>query len=86
MEKRVAIVGIIVEDLNQSKAINTLLHEHADYILGRMGLPYPAQGLSIMTIIIEAPSDVISTLSGKLGMLKGVNVKVQYHQTTGIEE
>lgn len=78
METRIALVGIIVEDLQASDALNKILHEFANYIVGRMGVPYPKKGVSIISVIIDAPSDVISSLSGKLGMIEGLNVKVQY--------
>lgn len=78
METRIALIGIIVEDLKASDALNRTLHDFAPYIVGRMGVPYPKKEVSIISVIIDAPSDVISSLSGKLGMIKGLNVKVQY--------
>lgn len=78
METRIALVGIIVEDLNVSEQLNSTLHEYAPYIVGRMGVPYPNKGVSIISVIMDAPNDVISSLSGKLGMINGLNVKVQY--------
>lgn len=78
METRIALIGIIVEDLKASDALNKTLHDFAPYIVGRMGVPYPKKEVSIISVIIDAPADVISSLSGKLGMIKGLNVKVQY--------
>lgn len=78
METRIALVGIIVEDLQASDALNKILHDFAKYIIGRMGVPYPKKEVCIISVIMDAPSDVISSLSGKLGMIKGLNVKVQY--------
>ena len=78
METRIALIGIIVEDLKASDALNRTLHHFAPYIVGRMGVPYPKKEVSIISVIIDAPADVISSLSGKLGMVKGLNVKVQY--------
>ena len=77
METRIALIGIIVEDLKASDALNRTLHDFAPYIVGRMGVPYPKKEVSIISVIIDAPADVISSLSGKLGMKKGLNVKVQ---------
>lgn len=78
MESRVAVIGIIVENQESAKAINELLHEYAQYIIGRMGVPYRERHVSVMSIIIDAPQDKISALSGKLGMLPNVTSKALY--------
>ncbi|MCD7825062.1 MAG: iron-only hydrogenase system regulator [Clostridiaceae bacterium] len=78
MEKRIAILGIIVEDLESAKDVNELLHEYRDYIVGRMGMPYRERKVSVISIVLDAPNNVISALSGKLGMLSGVSAKAVY--------
>jgi putative iron-only hydrogenase system regulator len=78
METRVALIGIIVEDLEAAEKLNGLLHEYGQYIIGRMGLPYREKNISIISVVINAEADIISTLAGKLGMIKGVNVKTIY--------
>lgn len=78
MEKRVAIIGIIVENPEQSEKINTILHSFSDYIIGRMGIPYREKNINIISIAIDAPEDVTSALSGKLGKLSGVSAKTAY--------
>ena len=78
METRIALIGIIVEDLNSTDKINEILHEYNDYIVGRMGLPYRSRGVAIISFVIDAPNDVISAVSGQLGRIKGVSSKVQY--------
>ncbi len=78
METRVALIGIIVENPESVEQINTLLHEFSSYIIGRMGVPYRDKGISIISIVIDAPMNKISSLSGKLGMLDGVNTKTIY--------
>ena len=83
METRVAVISIIVEKGEQVETINALLHECAEFIIGRMGIPYRRRGVSIISIAIDAPQDVISTLSGKIGKLSGVSVKTAYSQVTG---
>lgn len=75
MEKRIALVGIIVEDKNSVRLANDLLHEYGDYIISRTGIPYREKGLNIISIVMDAPENIISTLSGRLGMLPGINVK-----------
>ncbi len=75
METRVALIGIIVEDVEAVERLNGLLHEYGQYIIGRMGLPYREKNINIISVVVNAEADVISTLAGKLGMIKGVNVK-----------
>lgn len=75
MENRISVVSIIVEQMDSTSAINTLLHEYGQYIVGRMGLPYREKGVSIICVVLDAPGDVTSSLSGKLGMVKGVKAK-----------
>ncbi len=75
MENRISIVSIIVENTAASGEVNELLHKFGEYIVGRMGVPYRERGISIICVIMEAPGDVISSLSGKLGMIKGVSIK-----------
>lgn len=77
-ETRVAIIAIIVEDNSATEQINSLLHEAGEYIIGRMGIPYRAKNISIISIAIDAPMDIISGLSGRLGRLSGVSVKTTY--------
>ena len=69
MEKRVALIGIVVEDMNNVESLNHILHEYGDYIIGRMGIPYRSRGISIISVAVDAPMNIISTISGKLGML-----------------
>ena len=78
METRVALIGIIVEQESSAAALNALLHEYGGYIIGRMGLPYRERGVNIISVVLDAPQDVISTLSGRIGRLEGVSVKTQY--------
>ncbi|MHB8061518.1 MAG: TM1266 family iron-only hydrogenase system putative regulator [Ruminiclostridium sp.] len=78
METRIALIGIIVEDLTSTERLNSILHEFGQYIVGRMGIPYRNKGVSIISVVMDAPNDIISSLSGKLGMLPGVNIKTVY--------
>ena len=77
-ENRIALVGIIVEDLSATEKINAILHECAEFIVGRMGIPYRQRGINIICIAVDAPQDVISTLSGQIGNLPGVSAKTAY--------
>ena len=77
-ETRIAVIGIIVEDKNMAGEVNRLLHEYGQYIIGRMGLPYEKKGVNIISIVVDAPADSISALSGKLGRIPGVGVKALY--------
>lgn len=78
METRVALIGIVVEDMNSVMELNNILHEYSPYIIGRMGLPYREKNISIISVAVNAPQDVISALSGKLGMLAGISTKTVY--------
>ncbi len=78
MENRVALIGIIVSDRSAAEKMNAILHEYGDYIIGRMGVPYKERGISVISVVLDAPADVISALSGKLGALKDVSTKTVY--------
>ena len=78
METRVAVIGIIVENMDSVDELNALLHEFGRHIIGRMGIPYREKDIHIISIAVDAPQDVISTLSGKIGNLKGVSAKTAY--------
>lgn len=78
LQTRVALIGIVVENPDSVESLNAILHEYGKYIIGRMGVPYPKKQVSIISIAIDAPNDVISALSGKLGRLSGVSSKTTY--------
>jgi len=75
VENRIAVVSIIIEEPDIVSEVNDLLHAFANHISGRLGIPYRDRGIAIICIVMDAPADVISSLSGKLGMLKGVRTK-----------
>lgn len=78
MGTRVAVIGIIVENEGSIERLNEILHEYGPHIIGRMGIPYRSKGISIISIAIDAPQDVISALAGKVGNLEGVSAKTAY--------
>ena len=78
MDTRVAVISIIVDQEDAIEELNTLLHEARQYIVGRMGIPYRPKGISIISIAIDAPQDVINALSGKIGRLAGITAKTVY--------
>lgn len=78
MEKRVAVIGIVVEKEEAAEIVNAILHEYRKVIVGRMGIPYRERGLSVISVIVDAPNATISALSGKLGMTDGVSSKAIY--------
>lgn len=78
METRVALIGIIVENLDSTTQLNQLLHEYGSYIIGRMGIPYRERKVNIISVAIDAPQDVINALSGKIGRLDGITAKTAY--------
>ncbi len=78
METRIAVIGIVVENPDSVDALNDILHEYRQHIIGRMGIPYHQKNLSIISIAVDAPQDIISALSGKIGKLTGVSSKTAY--------
>ena len=78
MDTRVAVMSIIVEQGDAVEPLNSLLHEYGEFIIGRMGIPYRARGISIISIALDAPQNTIAALSGKIGQLCGVSVKTAY--------
>lgn len=77
-ENRVAIIAMIIENDKSVEQVNRLLHDYSEFIRGRMGVPYRERGLNIISVVVDAPQDSISALSGKLGRLSGVKSKVVY--------
>lgn len=86
MENRIALLGIVVEDPDSVEPLNKLLHEYKDYVVGRMGIPYRERGVNLISIVLDAPGDAISTLSGKAGMLSGVTAKALYSKLPEVKE
>ena len=78
MDSRVAVMSIIIEDMDAVELVNGVLHEYGEYIIGRMGIPYRARRISIISIALDAPQDTISALSGRIGKMAGVSVKTSF--------
>ena len=78
METRIGLIGIIVEDLNATEKLNQILHDYGSYIIGRMGIPYHEKQMNIISVVMDAPQEKVSALSGKLGMIPGVSTKCLY--------
>lgn len=78
MENRVALIGIMIDNPDSVEHMNALLHQYGNYIIGRMGIPYREKKISIISIVVDAPLNVINTISGKLGMMDGVTSKTIY--------
>ena len=74
-ESRVAAVSIIVADLSAAEKLNAVLHDFGEYIIGRMGIPYKQKQISVLSVVLDAPQEVVNALTGKLGMLNGVSAK-----------
>ena len=75
MNEKVAIIGIFVRDNSCISKVNDLLHEYSDYVVGRLGIPYKDKHINIISVIVCAPADTVSSLAGKLGNIKGIAVK-----------
>lgn len=86
METRVAVLAVIVNEHSSVTALNELLHQYGEYIIGRIGVPYRKRGVNIISVALDAPSDIISALSGKLGRLDGVTAKTVYAPESSIRK
>ena len=84
MENRIALIGIIVEDKEAVQRLTEVLHEYGEFIVGRMGIPYHKRNISVISVVVDAPNDVISALSGKLGMVPHVNIKTVYSKVSAV--
>ena len=85
MDTRVAVIGIIVEDADSVEGLNAILHEYGDIIIGRMGVPYRERGFNIISVAVDASTDEISALAGKIGNLEGVSCKTAFSHVVGEE-
>lgn len=86
MNTRIALIGIIVENKDVVDKVNQILHEYGSYIVGRMGIPYKEKNVSIISIVVDGSNNVISSLSGKLGMIEGINVSTVYSKMNVVEK
>jgi len=75
MDKRIGVIGIVIEYMSQAAEANNILHEYSHIIIGRMGIPYRERGLNVISLIVDGTNDDIGALSGKLGKIKGLSVK-----------
>ena len=80
MDSRVAVIAIIIEDINSAEQVNAILHEYGEHIIGRMGIPYRSRKTNLISVAVDAPQDTISAISGKIGRLKGVSAKTVLSQ------
>lgn len=83
MESRIALIGIIVSNFDSVDKLNHLLSEYGKHIIGRMGIPYREKKVSIISVAMDAPNDVINSLTGKIGMLPGISTKTVYGKLPG---
>ncbi|MBR3359072.1 MAG: iron-only hydrogenase system regulator [Solobacterium sp.] len=77
-DTRIAVAAIIVENKDAVAELNAILHEYGDIIIGRMGIPYHKKGVSLISVAVDASTETISAMTGKLGKLEGVTVKTAY--------
>jgi putative iron-only hydrogenase system regulator len=78
LENKIALIGIMVNDWNATETLNSVLHEYAVYILGRMGVPYKTKNVNIISVALDAPADVINALTGKIGRISGIKAKTLF--------
>ena len=78
LETRVAVLSIVVENRESTEKLNAILHEYGEYVIGRMGIPYKQKNITVLSIVLDAPTEKINALTGKLGMIEGVYAKTLY--------
>ena len=78
METRVAVISIIIDNTDSAERLNSVLHDYGEFIIGRMGIPYREKNIHIITVAIDAPSDVINALTGAIGRIAGVTAKAAF--------
>ena len=77
-EKRIAVLSVIVEQREQAETLNRYLSEYGEYIIGRMGIPYREKKVSVLSVVLDAPSSAVNALTGKIGQLEGVSAKTLF--------
>ncbi len=74
--KRVAIISAILEDpINSNNQFNDIISSYQPIIRGRMGIPFHAEGISVISITVVGSLDEINSLTGKLGNISNISVK-----------
>jgi putative iron-only hydrogenase system regulator len=76
METKLAVLAIIINDSESVEKVNALLHEYSEYVRGRLGLPCRERNVSVISVVLDADMQTLNSLSGKLGMVKGVSSKL----------
>lgn len=82
-DKRIGIVGLVIEELSCVEQVNEAIHQANDLVIGRMGIPYRERGVSVISLIVDGTGDEISALTGRLGRIRGVSVKSMVTKTSG---
>lgn len=74
--KRAAIVSVILDDPKSTqRAFNNIVSDYNDIVRGRMGIPFDASSVALISLTVVADLDRINEFTGKLGRLPGVTVK-----------
>ena len=80
---RVAVLTVLIEDLESAELVNDLLHEYGQYIIGRMGIPYRKRSVSVICVVLDAPQPTVSAISGRIGRIPGVSAKTAFTKSGG---
>jgi putative iron-only hydrogenase system regulator len=75
MDKRIGVVGIVIDELIHISEVNEILSQFGSIIVGRMGIPYRERGVNVISLIVDGTTDEIGALTGKLGKINGISVK-----------
>lgn len=75
MDKRIGVVGIVIDDLTHISEVNEILSHYGSIIVGRMGIPYRERAVNVISLIVDGTTDEIGALTGKLGKFNGLSIK-----------
>lgn len=76
---RIGVIAMVISDYEAVEKVNALLHDFREYVIGRMGIPYKEKNVNVISVVLDAPNEILNGLSGKLGMVRGVNSKLVTH-------
>ena len=77
-EKRLCVLSILVGDRKEAEKVNGYLSEYGEYVVGRIGIPYRERNVSVLCVVLDAPSAAVNALTGKIGKLEGVTAKALF--------
>ena len=75
MEKRIGGAIILVKSKENVPVLNNIISSHGEIIIGRQGIPIRDKNINLISLVLEGTTDQISSLTGKIGRLSGIQIK-----------